>query len=90
MKKGDTKSPFFCYIFIMKDLEIYTLAEWDTFWSIIHNFLGWAHECTYGYILQSMTISPDEMRKELLQKVVEKGGNPKRHRKSKKRISKFV
>lgn len=74
MVKRVTKSHSFCYIYIMKDLEIYTLAEWDTFWAVIHNFLGWAHKCTYGFILEPRKTNPDEMRKELLQKVVEKGG----------------
>ena len=31
----------------MKEIEIFSLGEWEAFWAVIHNFLGWAHECTY-------------------------------------------
>ena len=56
------------------EIEIYSLAEWETFWAVIHNFLGWSHECTYDLPLKPGIYKPEERRKELLKKVVERGG----------------
>jgi len=58
----------------MKEIEIYSLGEWDVFWAVIHNFLGFAHKCTYSLDLKPSPLRPDEMRRELLNMVVEKEG----------------
>lgn len=60
----------------MKEIEIFSLGEWEVFWAVIHNFLGWAHECTYytSRSFKSSHYNPDERRRELLRKVVEKDG----------------
>lgn len=59
----------------MKEIEIYSLAEWEVFWAVIHNFLGWAHESSYNPPrLEPIAYNPQDRLKELLQKVVEKGG----------------
>lgn len=60
----------------MKEIEIWSLAEWEVFWAVIHNFLGWSHSCTY---MTSDDLKPhnhnlEEIRKETLRKVAEKGG----------------
>ena len=59
-----------------KKIEIYSLAEADVFWAIIKNFLGWSYECSYptSQTWKPHNIEPREHLKELLRKVVEKGG----------------
>lgn len=59
----------------MKEIEIYSLGEWEVFWAVIHNFLGWAHESSYNPpCLEPISYDPQDRLKELLQKVVEKEG----------------
>lgn len=60
----------------MKEIEIFSLGEWEAFWAVIHNFLGWAYECTYPttQTYKSHKIDYEDRHKKLLQKVVEKGG----------------
>lgn len=58
----------------MTQIDIYSLGEKDVFWAVIHNFLGWAHECTYGLRLEPYNYNPEERYKELLRDVVKKGG----------------
>lgn len=59
----------------MKEIEIYSLGEWEVFWAVIHNFLGWAHESSYNPpSLKPISYDPQDRFKELLQKVAEKDG----------------
>lgn len=59
----------------MKEIEIYSLGEWEVFWAVIHNFLGWAHESSYNPPRhEPITYNPQDRLKELLQKVEERDG----------------
>ena len=57
-----------------KEIDIYTLAEWDVFWAVLHNFLGWAKQCTYSLPLEPRNYDPESERESLLIWVATRGG----------------
>lgn len=58
-----------------KEIEIYSLAEAPTFWALMHNFLGWAPQCTCGIILKHKKgWNQEEERRDILRKVADAGG----------------